>query len=244
MTHGPDFYDEESVFAAYMQRRQRSDSPNETLEKPILTDMLGDVRGKAVLDLGCGDGAFGVELLAAGCQSYTGLEASTRMVDLAQKNLSAVGGTVHQERIEMWQYPPSAFDLVISRLALHYVSEFEQTSQQIYQTLKPSGCFVFSVEHPVITSSNQAIAETGIRQYWIVDDYFALGERNLSWMGSQVIKYHRTIEAYFLGLQKAGLVVESLRESSPKPELFTDEALYARRRRIPLFLLMKARRPA
>jgi hypothetical protein len=96
----------------------------------------------------------------------------------------------------------------------------------------------------VITSSNQVMAETGVRQYWIVDDYFAPGERNVSWLGSQVIKYHRTIEAYFLGLQKANLVVESLRESCPQPELFTDEVLYARRKRIPLFLLMKARRPS
>jgi SAM-dependent methyltransferase len=147
MTRGPDFYDEEQVFAAYMHRRQRPDSPNDTLEKPILMELISDVRGAAVLDLGCGDGAFGVELLAAGCQSYTGLEPSTRMFQLAQKRVSPVGGTVHQETIEMWQYPSSTFDLVVSRLALHYVAEIEQTFQQVYQTLKPGGSFVFSVEH-------------------------------------------------------------------------------------------------
>lgn len=242
MTSGPDFYDEEQVFAAYMQRRQRADSPNDTLERPIVMDLIGDVRGADILDLGCGDGAFGVELLAAGCQSYTGIEASARMVAKAQDHLKDAGGIVHHVRIEDWAYPSAAFDLVVSRLVLHYLAHLKPIFAQVVQALKPGGCFVFSVEHPVITSCNRGLVETGIRQDWVVDNYFDVGERNVTWMGSEVIKYHRTIEDFFLSLQRAGLTVEALRKSCPQPELFDDEALYSRRKRIPLFLLFKARR--
>jgi hypothetical protein len=38
-------------------------------------------------------------------------------------------------------------------------------------------------------------------------------------------------------------VVESLREARPRRELFLREETYTRRRRIPLFLLMAARKP-
>lgn len=148
MTSGPDFYDEEQVFAAYMQRRQQADSPNDTLERPIVMDLIGDVRGAAVLDLGCGDGAFGVELLAAGCQSYTGIEASARMVARAQDHLKDVAGIVHHVGIEEWAYPAAAFDLVVSRLVLHYLADLKPIFAQVAQALKPGGCFVFSVEHP------------------------------------------------------------------------------------------------
>jgi hypothetical protein len=62
-------------------------------------------------------------------------------------------------------------------------------------------------------------------------------------MGGQVIKYHRTIEDYFTGLQRAGFVVESLREAEPQQEWFTeDEETYQRRKRIPLFLILAARK--
>lgn len=244
MTQGPDFYDQEHVFATYMQRRERSDSPNDTLEKPIIMELIGDVHGADVLDLGCGDGRFGVELLAAGCQSYTGVEASNRMVEKGEQRLKEAGGILHHATIESWPYPTSAYDLVVSRLALHYLADLQQTFEQVHKALKPGGLFVFSVEHPVISSCDRAIRETGIRQAWIVDDYFDEGERNVAWMNSEVIKYHRTIENYFLGLQKAQFMIESLRESAPQKENFNDDALYARRKRIPLFLLLKARRSA
>lgn len=62
-------------------------------------------------------------------------------------------------------------------------------------------------------------------------------------MGGEVIKYHRTIEDYDAALRGAGFLVESLRESRPRRELFADEATNRRRRRIPLMLFFAARRP-
>jgi SAM-dependent methyltransferase len=241
MTNGPDFYDQEDVFISYTRRRQRGDNPNDTLEAPIFMEMLGDFRAKTILDLGCGDGGFGVELLAGGCRSYVGIEASARMV-AASEALKSAGGQMHQSGMEGWSYPEAAFDLVVSRLALHYISDIAQIFKQVHQTLKPGGRLIFSVEHPVLTCSNKSATVTGTRYAWIVDDYFVAGSRNVAWMGSEVIKYHRTVEDYFSSLQSANFTVEQLRESRPRREMFTDEALYARRQRIPLFLLLAAQR--
>jgi len=58
-----------------------------------------------------------------------------------------------------------------------------------------------------------------------------------------VVKHHRTVEDYFAAVQAAGLVVEALREARPRRENFTDEALFNRRKRIPLFLVVAARKP-
>jgi len=61
-------------------------------------------------------------------------------------------------------------------------------------------------------------------------------------MGGQVVKYHRTVEDYFVGLQRAGFVTESVREAKPKRQWFGDDETYQRRQRIPLFLIMAGRR--
>jgi SAM-dependent methyltransferase len=169
---GPSFYDDDQVFATYMQRRLGDETPNEA-----------------------------------------------------------------------WEYPPAAFDLVISRLALHYVENVEETFRQIFETLVSGGRLAFSVEHPVLTSCDRALPPGARRQDWIVDDYHVSGRRVTNWMGQDVVKYHRTVEEYFGGLQRAGFVVDGLREGRPRRGLFLREETYRRRLRIPISLLMAARKP-
>ena len=91
---GPAFYDDESVFATYMRRREDPDNPNNTLGKPVLLALLGDLAGLDILDLGCGDAAFGREALAQGARGYTGIDGSANMVTAARQTLDGSGGTV------------------------------------------------------------------------------------------------------------------------------------------------------
>lgn len=240
--NGADFYDDEEVFRTYLRARMRPNSPNETLEKPIIWELLGNISGASILDLGCGDGAFGMDLLQAGCRSYTGLEASKRMLALAEKNLNLPYAQVTWGDIGTWMYPPAAYDVVLSRLALHYIDELAGVLKNVHQALLPGGRFIFSVEHPVITSCNRSRGESGDgqRQDWIVDDYFSSGRREVMWMGQRVVKYHRTVEDYFSLLQQANFTVTHLRESRPMPDLFENESLFERRSRIPLFLFFAA----
>jgi hypothetical protein len=81
------------------------------------------------------------------------------------------------------------------------------------------------------------------RQDWIVDDYHVSGKRVTTWMGQDVVKYHRSVGGYFEALVGAGFVVEGLREGRPRRELFRLEETYRRRLRIPISLAMAARKP-
>jgi hypothetical protein len=63
MSHsGADFYDDDAVFATYVRHRQRANNPNDTLEKPVVLEMIGSVEGQRVLDLG-----WGMRCLVASC---------------------------------------------------------------------------------------------------------------------------------------------------------------------------------
>jgi SAM-dependent methyltransferase len=242
--HGPEFYDNDIVFARYMAKRETQvDSPNAVLEKPVFDDLAGNLTGLRILDLGCGHAGFGREALHQGCRSYLGIDGSRNMIERARETLAGTSGEVVRATIETWAYPPQQFDLVASRLALHYVEDVETVFVSVFRTLVAAGRFVFSVEHPVITSCNRALQGGGPRQHWIVDGYFKTGPRVTSWMGGKVVKYHRTIEDYFGALGRAGFTVHAVRESRPQRELFTDEAAYERRRRIPLMLFFAASVP-
>ena len=210
----------------------------------MLNELLGDFEKHKILDLGCGDGRFGVEALEKDVKEYVGVEGSEKMVRLARDNLAGTSAVIYHRLIEDWEFPTEAFDLVISRLVFHYIESITPVFEQIYKTLIPGGRLIFSVEHPVITCCNLARQEGERRQSWIVDDYFNSGKRQTRWNGKEVIKFHRTIEEYFMALRSVGFVIDAVRESKPQPEVFgSDKATYSRRMRIPLFLFFSAIKP-
>lgn len=242
MTHdGPTFYDNAQVFDRYAKLRARAESANDTLEAPVIAELMGVVTGLDVLDLGCGDGEYGRTLLAAGARSYLGIDGSANMVGAAERSLAGSAGRV--ERADLANgvpAEPASFDLAISRLALHYLADVGPVLRGVHAALRPGGRLVFSTEHPVITCSNKALADDGMRRDWIVDDYFVPGRRVVSWLGAEVVMHHRTLEDWFAAVQDAGFSVSALRESKPQREHFADGTLFERRSRIPLFLFIAA----
>ena len=232
---GGSFYDQAAVFETYMAHRGRAESPNEAIEGPALLEVLGEVSRLRVLDLGCGDGRFGRQLLERGAASYVGIDASRRMVERALP-----GMVVRHARIEDVVVEPGSADLVVSRLALHYVEDLQPVFDNVRRALKPNGRFVFTVEHPVITSCDRAWQGRGQRQEWVVDDYFVTGRRETDWLGARVVKFHRTVEDYVRLVQAAGFRLQTLREPGPTRARIDAEAEFRRRQRIPLFLLIAA----
>ncbi len=233
---GASVYDQEDFFSNYMKRRGRKDSPNNAIEGPIIHELIGDFQGKKILDLGCGDATFGKELLNQGAGSYTGVEGSEQMVEAAKNNLAGTNGTIYHKTMESYNYTADQFDIVTSRFAIHYVSDIQILFQNVQKTLKDNGKFVFSVQHPLTTSSFISKKTGDKRGNWIVDDYFHEGERKEPWIDQIVVKYHRTIEHYFRALSRSGFSVIDLREGTPKREHFTSDEEFERRMRIPVVL--------
>ena len=239
LPHGRQFYDDETVFSTYMRHRDWSANPNTLMEEPAVLEALGDIREARVLDLGCGSAETGLILLRSGCQSYHGVDSSTRMVERARATLGGTSGTVTLCPIEHFKATPNSFDLVLSRLALHHVEHIDSVLESSHQWLADVGRLVFTVPHPVITSHDAREATIVQRTHWVVDNYFEAGARPQQWMGGKVIWFHRTIEEYVRALQVAGFRLSHLGECTPRPEYFpNDQTEYRRRRRIPLFLLL------
>ncbi|MFS0635298.1 class I SAM-dependent methyltransferase [Mesobacillus foraminis] len=67
-----------------MNRRNREESPNNVLEKPVIMELSGSVENMTILDLGCDDGRLGMDLIQRGCLLYEGVDGSKNMVGEAQ----------------------------------------------------------------------------------------------------------------------------------------------------------------
>jgi SAM-dependent methyltransferase len=237
-----EFFDNPDVRTYYLAHRARSDNPNDTLERPLFLELAGNLSNLDIVDLGCGDAAFGQAALLEGARSYIGIDISEAMVDIARQTLADTSGEVYHESIETWRAQDEQADLVSSRLVLNYVEKLKPVFQEMYKALRPSGRVIISIEHPVITSNFASLA-AGRRTTWLVDNYFKPGARVHTWLGHEVTKYHHTLEEYFDLVTGAGFELERVRESRPQKDNFLSEEEYERRLRIPLFLLIAAQKP-
>ena len=240
---GETLYDQDAFLQQYIQKRDRGNAPNETLEQPAFDALLGEVSGLDILDLGCGDGRYGEQLLQRGAKSYHGIDASANMLALARQRLAATPARVEQYAFADFPFPTAAYDVVVSRLALHYLPDLAPVITGVRRALRPGGRLIFSVEHPAITAYDSDLRGlTGKREQWIIDNYFREGDRVSQWLDHPVLTYHRTIESYFASWQEGGFRCEGLKEATPTLRYVGDPHEVARRQRYPLFLLLAWRK--
>ena len=99
-------------------------------------DLLAPRPGERILDLGCGDGALTVKLVAAGAE-VVGVDMSPDFVAAASaKGLDALLMDGHRLTFD------AEFDAVFSNAALHWMTEPERVVAGVVRALKPGGRFV------------------------------------------------------------------------------------------------------
>ncbi|MBM7586948.1 SAM-dependent methyltransferase [Bacillus pakistanensis] len=235
---GSSAYDEQDFFETFIKRKMRADSPNNAIEKPAIMELLPNLEGSKILDLGCGDGLFGKELLEQGASFYKGIDGSENMAELANKNLHGLSSSIVCQNLDEVKFEKNQFNLITSRLVFHYLPEIQPLFNKIHGSLVPGGHFVLSVQHPVITSYMSHHNGKEKRGHWLVDHYFRSGERIESWMEHSVVKHHRTIEEYISAALNCGFTLKGIKEGKPEQKFFTNKEEYQRRQRIPLFLIL------
>src|SRR5688572_12307825 len=150
-------YDNDEFFAGYSRLPRSVQGLDGAPEWPVLRALLPDLKGAAVLDLGCGFGWFCRWAKAAGAAQVTGTDVSENMLARARAEGGAPVIRYVKADMEGLQLPEAAFDLVYSSLALHYVEKLDALMASIHRSLKPGGALVVSVEHPMMTAPAHAV---------------------------------------------------------------------------------------
>jgi len=236
-------YDDETFFEQYSQMNRSINGLSGAGEWNTLQKMLPDFKDKRVLDLGCGFGWHCRYAIDRGALSVMGIDISEKMLHKAKEINQSAFIRYECVAIEDFEYVENSFDIVISSLAFHYISSFEELCKKIYRSLTPGGWFVFSVEHPVFTaegSQDWEYDKKGDKKYWPVDRYFEEGVREANFLGEKVVKYHRTLTTYINALLKAGFEICELIEPVPDKRLLETVPDMKEELRRPMMLLVSA----
>lgn len=235
-------YDDRNFFEAYAQMPRSKNGLALAGEWHQLQPLFPPLRGKSVLDLGCGYGWHCKYAAEQGASSVLGLDLSHRMIEEAKKRNSSPNITYRVCGIEEYEYPENTYDLAVSNLAFHYIADLDSIFQNVFSTLKKGGSFVFNMEHPVFTAGiNQdwIYSEDGTPKAWPVDDYFYPGERQTAFLGHNVPKQHHTLTQIIMGIINAGFTLEHIEEAQPSETTISLPGMKDEMRR-PMMLLVKA----
>jgi SAM-dependent methyltransferase len=232
-------YDNAEFFAGYCTLPRSRDGLAGAPEWPVLRDMIGNVSGARVLDLGCGFGAFARWAADAGARHVLGIDLSQRMLERARALTAAPNIEYRCSDLESLALAEDAYDIVYSSLAFHYIEDFGRLTAAIRHGLVGSGRLVFSVEHPLFTAPSEPrwIASSGAT-VWPLNDYAAEGRRVTHWFTPGVVKYHRTLASYLNTLTRAGFHLDCIEEWSPSNEQIVTHPEWTNELHRPPFLLI------
>jgi toxoflavin synthase len=197
------------------------------LEHFTLFKLLGDLQGKSVLDLACGEGFYSRFLKRRGAARVVGVDISEGMIELARreeaKTTLGIDYRVHDVRTLALD---ETFDVVVAAYLLNYAQTGEELLTMctaITRHLKPGCRFVTvnnnprqSEEYFPTTRAYGFIkrAEGPVREGTPVDYVFFLGEESFA-----ITNYHLSVATHEQALKAAGFRQVTWHDPELSPEV-------------------------
>ena len=135
-------------FAAEYNEENERNLLNAFYERPAMLDLVGDVAGRDVLDIGCGAGPLAERLTQLGAR-VSGFDSSARMIEIARKRLDDHVDLQVADLAEPLPYDDDSFGVACASLVLHYLADWVDAMSEIRRVLRPGGRLVASVTHPL-----------------------------------------------------------------------------------------------
>lgn len=184
---------------------------------PAVEALMGDVAGRRVCDLACGQGRVARYLADLGAQ-VLGIDLSAELLAIARRHEAAEPRGIAYLQADARTIDgvaDEAFDGVLCHMALMDIPDLGPTLRSSARILRPGGWFIFAIIHPCYNPARSG--EMLLPEGWVrtVGDYFSEGywrsDRRTGPPG-KVGAYHRTLSTYLNALNDAGLTLERMSE--------------------------------
>lgn len=172
-------------------------------------ELLDDVEGTDILELGCGGGQCTITLANRGAH-VTGIDLTAAQLAYARELADE-----HDADIELLQgdvtdlemLGDERFDIAFNAYVFQWVEDLSACFGETYRVLRPDGRFVFSMPHPFYELANpethrieESYFDTG--RYVIVDE-----SRDVN-----LVTYRHTVSGIYNALTEAGFRIERMLE--------------------------------
>lgn len=195
--------------------------------------------GRLTIDIGAGEGRLTAALASLG-HFVVAVDGSPTLARMAHERseLDAVA-IADAARLPL---RPEVADLVVAFMCLQDIENLDAVIGEIARVLPPGGRFCLAIAHPT-RSAGGFVSKEPDSDFVVRQSYF--DSRPWPWRHShsgiafELMGIHRPLDVYARALERAGLLIESLREPVPPDHAVLDRPL-RRWQRIPAFLHIRA----
>ena len=189
---------------------------------PVVWEMLGDVRGRSVLDAGCGTGYLTRQLHERDAHAI-GVDISEEMIRIARAAYPGVDFRVDSAS-ELRTIEDGSVDLIASNYVLMDTPDLGGTMRACHRVLKPGGAAVAVFSHPCFPQgrAERPIDHEHLTYTWDFSYFEQQRCVDPPWahFTSDFIGFHRPLSAYWKAFRAAGFAVEDFEEPRSPPERY------------------------
>jgi ubiquinone/menaquinone biosynthesis C-methylase UbiE len=242
--------------------RTGKDICRDYLNNPAMFELLEDVSGKRLLDLGCGEG-YNTRLMARKGAEVVGVDFSEKMIRLAreEETKEPLGIKYHlSDAARLDMLGDECIDIISCFMVYQDFEDVESVTGEVARVLKEDGYVVISMPHPCFDMNVEQGAKTsgwiyermddpedrGEPLYVIQTDYFKTGRTTTVWNMPRLEKqfvtphFRRTLTEYVNTLGRHGLYISDLIEPKPTKEGLEKFPEFAKLLRVPQSIIFKA----
>jgi len=207
--------------------------------KPALLKLLGNVKEKRVLEIGCGNG-FWLRILNSKGARCVGIDKSRAQISEAKKQDGRIKyyvGDAANLKV------PGSFDIVLLEkvlLEIPDLNKIRKILKRAYSVLKKNGFIVVSDLHPIAPNCNLPNVRPG-KDYKYFNSGAAIKIVSKRVDGGETLytDYHWTFEDLFNAITDAGFKVVKVAEPRPSTETIKKYPYLRYRKDDPLSLMIK-----
>jgi 2-polyprenyl-3-methyl-5-hydroxy-6-metoxy-1,4-benzoquinol methylase len=201
--------------------------------------LLGDIKGKRIVDLGCGGGQVCIAFARQGAIP-TGIDFSTAQVEFARR-LAESEGIKSEFRVgdlaDLAWLRSDSVDAVFSAVALGYVEDLGRVFRQVHRVLKVGAPLVFSLPHPA-----QHMIDADAEQPLLVRRAYFDTSVITRMRGTTVLtEYPHSFADLVMGLVRSSYRIEAILEPEPSGGMRSTQWRDAFRY-VPRMIIFKARK--
>jgi len=185
---------------------------------PSLFELMGDVQGKHICDLACGQGIVARQLAKRGAL-VVGVDISAKLLEVARcDEANEPSGIIYlqNDAQSLAGLEDASFDGVLCNLALMDIPDLHAAFRAVWCILRPHGWFVFSIVHPCLhPPASRWVRNVNGTVNREVAGYFAeifWYSGNPNGVRGLVGAYHRTLSTYLNSLLDAGFILDYFAE--------------------------------
>ncbi len=159
----------------YERARSKEDSLDRLVEWPAQRALLGDITGRSVLDVGCGNGGKLAELVEDGAAASVGIDISGNFVSAQPPRLEFIRGDLS----ELESIPAVAgrtFDRILFLQSIGYAKDPVRTLQSARAMLAEDGFILLTRTHPI----RYAVGRAEQNGTSLGEEYFSTGSFSYS----------------------------------------------------------------